>query len=71
MKNDIQVHQSTLFRRAYKRLHPNDKADVDDAIAHQCSPMLNRKDVKEPAKKINPLTNTLQRPVKGMEKDDE
>lgn len=33
MNNDIQVHQSTLFRRAYKRLHPNEKADVDDAIA--------------------------------------
>jgi len=32
MNNDIQVHQSTLFRRAYKRLHPNEKADVDDAI---------------------------------------
>ncbi len=33
MKNDIQVHQCTLFRRAYKRLHLNEKADVDDAIA--------------------------------------
>jgi hypothetical protein len=33
MKNDIQVHQSTLFMRAYKRPHPNEKADVDDAIA--------------------------------------
>jgi len=33
MNNDIQVHQSTLFRRTYKRLHPNEKADVDDAIA--------------------------------------
>ncbi|MEI7695357.1 MAG: type II toxin-antitoxin system RelE/ParE family toxin [Chlorobium sp.] len=33
MNNEIQVHQSTLFRRAYKRLHPNEKADVDDAIA--------------------------------------
>jgi mRNA interferase RelE/StbE len=32
MNNDVQVHQSTLFRRAYKRLHPNEKADVDDAI---------------------------------------
>ncbi len=32
MHNDVQVHQSTLFRRAYKRLHPNQKADVDDAI---------------------------------------
>ncbi len=35
MNNDIQVHQSTLFRRAYKRLYPNEKADVDDAITHQ------------------------------------
>ncbi len=33
MNNDIHVHQRTLFRRAYKRLHPNEKADVDDAIA--------------------------------------
>jgi hypothetical protein len=33
MNNDIHVQQSTLFRRAYKRLHPNQKADVDDAIA--------------------------------------
>jgi len=33
MNNDIQVHQSTLFRRTYKMLHPNEKADVDDAIA--------------------------------------
>jgi mRNA interferase RelE/StbE len=32
INNDIQVHQSTLFRRAYKRLHQNGKADVDDAI---------------------------------------
>lgn len=32
MNNDIQVLQSTLFRRAYKRLHPNEKSDVDDAI---------------------------------------
>ncbi|WP_076790066.1 type II toxin-antitoxin system RelE/ParE family toxin [Chlorobium sp. KB01] len=32
MNSDIQVYQSTLFRRAYKKLHPNQKADVDDAI---------------------------------------
>jgi mRNA interferase RelE/StbE len=32
MQSDIQIHQSTLFRRAYKKLHPNQKADVDDAI---------------------------------------
>ena len=32
MNNDVQVHQSTLFRRTYKRLHPNQKADVDNAI---------------------------------------
>ncbi len=28
----IQVIQSAAFRRAYKRLHPNQKADVDDAV---------------------------------------
>jgi len=27
------VLQSTSFRRAYKKLHPNQKADVDDAVA--------------------------------------
>lgn len=32
MNNDVHVQQSTLFRLAYKRLHPNGKADVDDAI---------------------------------------
>jgi len=32
---------------------------------------LNRKNVKEPAKKITDLTNTLQRPVKPMEGKDE
>jgi len=26
------VLQSTPFRRAYKKLHPNQKADVDDAV---------------------------------------
>ncbi len=29
----VQIRQSTAFRRAYKRLHPNQKADVDDAVA--------------------------------------
>lgn len=29
---EIQVLQSATFRRAYKRLHPNQKADVDDAV---------------------------------------
>ena len=28
-----QVLQSAMFKRAYKRLHPNQKADVDDAVA--------------------------------------
>lgn len=29
----IQVIQSAAFHRAYKRLHPNQKADIDDAVA--------------------------------------
>jgi len=29
----IQVLQAAAFRRAYKRLHLNQKADVDDAVA--------------------------------------
>ena len=29
---EIQVLQSAMFRRAYKRLHANQKADVDDAV---------------------------------------
>jgi mRNA interferase RelE/StbE len=29
---EIQVIQSAAFRRAYKRLHLNQKADVDDAV---------------------------------------
>ena len=29
----VQVFQSSLFRRAYKRLHPKQKADVDSAVA--------------------------------------
>ena len=46
MNNDIKVQQSTLFRRAYKRLHPNQKADVDDAIAE----IVNDPDIGEPKK---------------------
>ena len=30
---DVEVVQSTRFRRAYRRLHPAQKADVDDAVA--------------------------------------
>ena len=33
LNNDILVHQSAMFKRAYKRLHPHQKADVDDAVA--------------------------------------
>jgi len=33
MSSNIVVHQSAMFKRAYKRLHPNQKADVDDAVA--------------------------------------
>ena len=29
----VQVLQSAMFKRAYKRLHPHQKADVDDAVA--------------------------------------
>ena len=46
MNDDITVQQSTLFRRAYKRLHPNQKADVDDAIAE----IVNDPDIGEPKK---------------------
>jgi len=28
----VQVLQAATFRLAYKRLHPNQKADVDDAV---------------------------------------
>lgn len=28
----VQILQATAFRRAYKRLHPNQKADVDAAV---------------------------------------
>ena len=31
MDDAIQIQQSGMFKRAYKRLHPNQKADVDDA----------------------------------------
>ena len=30
---DIYVEQSAMFRRIYKKLHPNQQADVDDAVA--------------------------------------
>jgi hypothetical protein len=33
MSNDIVVQQSAMFKRAYKRLHPKQKAEVDDAVA--------------------------------------
>ncbi|MDD1632589.1 MAG: type II toxin-antitoxin system RelE/ParE family toxin [Methylococcaceae bacterium] len=33
MGDSLQVQQSAMFKRAYKRLHPNQKADVDDAVA--------------------------------------
>ena len=33
MTASVQVLQSAMFRRAYKRLHPHQKADVDDAVA--------------------------------------
>jgi len=46
MNNDIKVQQSTLFRRAYKRLNPNQKADVDDAIAE----IVNDPNLGEPKK---------------------
>lgn len=29
----VQVLQTAMFKRAYKRLHPKQKADVDEAIA--------------------------------------
>ena len=32
MNNAILVQQSAMFKRAYKRLHANQKADVDDAV---------------------------------------
>lgn len=33
MGETAQVRQSAMFNRAYKRLHSNQKADVDDAVA--------------------------------------
>ncbi|MDP3840969.1 MAG: type II toxin-antitoxin system RelE/ParE family toxin [Oxalobacteraceae bacterium] len=33
MGDAVQVQQSAMFKRAYKRLHKNQKADVDDAVA--------------------------------------
>ena len=33
MSDVIQIQQTAMFKRAYKRLHPNQKADVDDAVA--------------------------------------
>ena len=33
MGDAAQVQQSAMFKRAYKRLHQNQKADVDDAVA--------------------------------------
>lgn len=33
MEAAVQIQQSTTFKRAYKRLHPKQKADVDDAVA--------------------------------------
>ncbi len=33
MSSDVVVQQSAIFKRAYKRLHLNQKADVDDAVA--------------------------------------
>lgn len=33
MEAEVQIQQSATFKRAYKRLHPKQKADVDDAVA--------------------------------------
>lgn len=33
MADAVQIQQSAMFKRAYKRLHPNQKTDVDDAVA--------------------------------------
>ena len=33
MEAEVQIQQSATFNRAYKRLHPKQKADVDDAVA--------------------------------------
>ncbi|MGV8893075.1 MAG: type II toxin-antitoxin system RelE/ParE family toxin [Burkholderiaceae bacterium] len=33
MRDTVEVQQSAIFKQAYKRLHQNQKADVDDAVA--------------------------------------
>ena len=33
MNDRIEVLQTSMFKRTYKRLHLNQKADVDDAIS--------------------------------------
>ena len=33
MEAEVQVQKSATFKRAYKRLHPKQKADVDDVVA--------------------------------------
>nr|MBF0221991.1 type II toxin-antitoxin system RelE/ParE family toxin [Desulfobulbaceae bacterium] len=33
MVQEVLVRQSSVFRRAYRRLHVNQKADVDDAVS--------------------------------------
>jgi mRNA interferase RelE/StbE len=33
MGDAVLIQQSAMFKRAYKRLHPNQKADVDVAVA--------------------------------------
>lgn len=30
---DVRVEQTAMFRRAYKKLHSNQKSDVDEAVA--------------------------------------
>jgi hypothetical protein len=42
----VDVSQSGAFRRAYKRLHPNQKADVDDTVAD----IVKNPDLGEPKK---------------------
>lgn len=34
MTDAVRVHQTAVFKRAYKRLQANQKADVDDAVAN-------------------------------------
>ena len=33
MTGAVRVAQSAVFKRAYKRLHPNQRADLDDAVS--------------------------------------